>query len=93
MAHDETLNMEIETSVVIPCLNEAETLGECFKKAFLGLGQVNSVGEVLVADNGSTDGSIEIAEGIDTIVRPGTPIPEEKFDGRRIPHESAWFDF
>jgi glycosyltransferase involved in cell wall biosynthesis len=53
--------MEIETSVVIPCLDEAETLEECVKKAFQGLAVANSPGEVVVADNGSSDGSIGIA--------------------------------
>ena len=54
--------MMIETTIVIPCLNEADTLEICIKKAFEGLAAANSPGEVLVADNGSTDGSIGIAE-------------------------------
>ena len=53
--------MELETSFVIPCLDEAETLEECVKKAFQGLAAANSPGEVVVADNGSSDGSIGIA--------------------------------
>lgn len=46
----------------MPCLNEADTLEVCIKKALKGLQDANSVGEVLVADNGSTDGSQDIAE-------------------------------
>ncbi len=52
---------EIEVSVVIPCLNEAETLGTCIGKAQEGLDEAGVAGEVIVADNGSTDGSMEIA--------------------------------
>ncbi|WP_028572933.1 glycosyltransferase family 2 protein [Desulfonatronum lacustre] len=53
----------IELSVVIPCLNEAETLGVCIQKAQKSMDQIGIVGEVVVADNGSTDGSQKIAEG------------------------------
>jgi len=52
---------EIELSVVMPCLNEADTLAACIRKAQLGLAAAGIRGEVLVADNGSTDGSQEIA--------------------------------
>jgi glycosyltransferase involved in cell wall biosynthesis len=52
----------IELSVVIPCLNEAETLGTCIRKAQRALRRSEISGEVIVADNGSTDGSLEIAE-------------------------------
>jgi glycosyltransferase involved in cell wall biosynthesis len=52
----------IELSVVMPCLNEAETLETCIRKAQRALEQQNLAGEVVVADNGSTDGSIAIAE-------------------------------
>lgn len=51
-----------EVSVVIPCLNEAETLGRCIEKARRALREGDVQGEVIVADNGSGDGSIEIAE-------------------------------
>lgn len=50
-----------ELSVVIPCLNEAETLAICIRKAFKGMREANVSGEVIVADNGSSDGSQEIA--------------------------------
>jgi glycosyltransferase involved in cell wall biosynthesis len=52
---------EIEVSIVIPCLNEAETLGTCVTKALQALRAHNISGEVIVADNGSTDTSQEIA--------------------------------
>lgn len=52
----------LELSVVMPCLNEAETLETCIRKALRALREANIAGEVVVADNGSTDGSIEIAE-------------------------------
>ena len=52
----------IELSVVMPCLNEAETLEACICKARRALNEGSILGEVIVADNGSTDGSIEIAE-------------------------------
>jgi glycosyltransferase involved in cell wall biosynthesis len=52
---------KIELSVVMPCLNEAETLGTCILKAQKAFNEANVVGEVIVADNGSTDGSSEIA--------------------------------
>ena len=48
-------------SVVIPCLNEAETIAECVAEARAVLGANGIEGEVLVVDNGSTDGSGELA--------------------------------
>jgi glycosyltransferase involved in cell wall biosynthesis len=50
-----------EVSVVIPCLNEAGTLGTCVEKAMRAFRNHNIRGEVIIADNGSTDGSQEIA--------------------------------
>jgi glycosyltransferase involved in cell wall biosynthesis len=52
----------LELSVVMPCLNEAETLETCIRKAQQAIGEANIAAEVVIADNGSTDGSIEIAE-------------------------------
>lgn len=53
---------EIELTILMPCLNEAETLEVCINKAKTFLEKSGVVGEVLIADNGSTDGSIEIAQ-------------------------------
>lgn len=53
---------EFDLTIVMPCLNEAETLATCINKAHAGLAAAGVRGEVLIADNGSTDGSIEIAE-------------------------------
>jgi glycosyltransferase involved in cell wall biosynthesis len=50
----------IELTILMPCLNEAETLARCIQKAQKFLEQNSINGEVLVADNGSTDGSQEI---------------------------------
>ena len=52
---------EPELSILMPCLNEARTLGACISKAQNFLNKNGVFGEVIVADNGSTDGSIEIA--------------------------------
>jgi glycosyltransferase involved in cell wall biosynthesis len=51
----------IELSIVMPCLNEAETLATCIDKAQGYLRRSGVVGEVIIADNGSTDGSQDIA--------------------------------
>jgi glycosyltransferase involved in cell wall biosynthesis len=55
---------DIELSIVMPCLNEAETLGACIQKAQLFLKTHDLHGEIIVGDNGSTDGSIQIAESL-----------------------------
>lgn len=60
----------IELSIVMPCLNEKDTLGTCIQKAQRALAENNIVGEVIVADNGSTDGSIEIATRLGARVVP-----------------------
>jgi len=54
---------QVEVSVVMPCLNEAETLETCIRKALDFFARSRVSGEVVVADNGSTDGSIDIARG------------------------------
>lgn len=51
-----------ELTILMPCLNEAETLEKCIVKARGSLERLGINGEVLVADNGSTDGSVEVAE-------------------------------
>jgi glycosyltransferase involved in cell wall biosynthesis len=53
---------EIELSVVMPCLNEADTLESCIEKARGALDAAGIAGEIVVADNGSGDGSVGIAE-------------------------------
>src|SRR5436190_4446542 len=53
---------EVEVSIVIPCLNEAGSIALCVDKAISALLLDGVRGEVVVADNGSNDGSIEIAE-------------------------------
>ncbi len=55
-------NKNIEISVVMPCLNEEETLGICIEKAQSTLKSLDICGEIVVADNGSTDTSVKIAE-------------------------------
>jgi Glycosyl transferase family 2 len=57
----ERLDAKVELSIVMPCLNEAETLAVCIRKAKSFLETSGVSGEVVVADNGSTDGSREIA--------------------------------
>ena len=59
---------ECELSIIMPCLNEAETLRICISKAQAYLKENNVAGEIIIADNGSTDGSQEIALGLDARV-------------------------
>ncbi|MSP39994.1 MAG: glycosyltransferase family 2 protein [Deltaproteobacteria bacterium] len=54
----------MEVSVVIPCLNEADTLAVCIEKAWSAFRAQQIDGEVIVADNGSTDGSQDIAKAL-----------------------------
>jgi glycosyltransferase involved in cell wall biosynthesis len=54
----------IELSVVMPCLNEAETIEICIKKAFSWMEKNSVIGEVVIGDNGSTDGSQAMAENL-----------------------------
>lgn len=53
-----------ELTILMPCLNESETLATCIMKAKAYLERSGVDGEVLIADNGSTDGSQEIARGL-----------------------------
>jgi glycosyltransferase involved in cell wall biosynthesis len=53
---------DIEVSIVMPCLNESDTLETCIRKARTALDGAAIRGEIIVADNGSTDGSQAIAE-------------------------------
>jgi len=54
----------VELSIVMPCLNEAETLAICIRKARAFLNDAGVAGEIIVADNGSTDGSRQIANAM-----------------------------
>ena len=54
----------VELSILMPCLNEAETLATCIGKAKRYLVENNIAGEIIIADNGSTDGSQEIAKSM-----------------------------
>ncbi len=58
-------NVDIEVSVVIPCLNEADTLEVCIQKAHRSLSEAGIRYEIIVADNGSTDESPQIAKAND----------------------------
>jgi glycosyltransferase involved in cell wall biosynthesis len=59
-----------ELSIVMPCLNEAQTVGICVMKAQAYLDMHKIAGEVIVADNGSTDGSQAIALSLGARVEP-----------------------
>lgn len=72
---------EIELSVVFPCLNEAETVGPCVEKALACIKAEGIDGEVVVADNGSTDESAEIATKAGARV---VPIPERGYGAALI---------
>ena len=50
-----------EVSIIMPCLNEAETLALCIGKARRALNEQKIAAEIIVADNGSTDGCQAIA--------------------------------
>jgi len=52
----------IELSIVIPCLNEEDTVGLCIEKAFSNLKKLKINGEVILSDNGSSDKSVSIAQ-------------------------------
>ncbi len=58
---DHAVASSLELSIVMPCLDEAETLGTCIEKAAKSLERNGIAGEILIADNGSSDGSQEIA--------------------------------
>ena len=72
-SHDSS---SLELTVVMPCLNEADTLAACVRKALAAMKEAGIVGEVVVADNGSTDGSREIAaaEGARLV-----PVPDRGY--------------
>ena len=55
------MSPDIEVSIVMPCLNEAETLLGCIEEASRAIESCKVEGEILIADTGSTDGSQQIA--------------------------------
>ncbi len=54
----------MQLTILMPCLNEAETLGTCIRKANAWIARAGMEAEVLIADNGSTDGSQALAESL-----------------------------
>ena len=71
----------LELTILMPCLNEAETLATCIQKALGYLARSGVSGEVLIADNGSTDGSQEIARGLGARV---IDVPEKGYGAALI---------
>ena len=67
---------ELELTILMPCLDEAETLALCITKARSFLDRTGIAGEILIADNGSTDGSREIAIANGARV---VPVPERGY--------------
>ncbi len=63
-------DLRLELSIVMPCLNEARTVGRCVAKAIAYLDAHRIKGEVIVADNGSVDGSQKIAASLGARVVP-----------------------
>src|SRR5512141_2196728 len=66
----------LRVSVVMPCLDEAETVSACVSEALAGFRASGLAGEVIVADNGSTDGSRELAAAAGARV---VPVPEKGY--------------
>jgi hypothetical protein len=71
----------VELTILMPCLNEAETLAVCIQKAQGFLDRSGVVGEVVIADNGSTDGSQEIARSLGARV---VPVPRRGYGAALI---------
>jgi glycosyltransferase involved in cell wall biosynthesis len=69
------IELPVAVSAVIPCLNEEQTIALCIEKAFRGFLELGVRGEVVVADNGSTDRSVEIAR------RMGARVIDERRKG------------
>jgi glycosyltransferase involved in cell wall biosynthesis len=68
--HKVSLDSVVEVSIVIPCLNEAETLAACIQKAQRAIEKGGLAAEIIVADNGSTDGSQVVARELGARVVP-----------------------
>ncbi|MDB5423581.1 MAG: dolichol-p-glucose synthetase [Phenylobacterium sp.] len=71
----------VELTILMPCLDEAETLAICIEKAQRFLATSGVVGEVVIADNGSTDGSQEIATRLGARV---VPVPRRGYGAALI---------
>ena len=67
---DDVRVLPLELTILMPCLNEAETLAICIAKALSYLERSGVAGEVVIADNGSSDGSQAIATGLGARVVP-----------------------
>jgi len=80
-----TFEREIELSIVIPCLNEYESLSHCINQASRAISELADrhglCGEILVADNGSTDGSQALAESLGARV---VPVPRRGYGAALI---------
>lgn len=75
------MTVSCELTILMPCLNEAETVARCIDKAWDYIKRVGIDGEVLVADNGSTDGSRELARAHGAIV---VEVPEKGYGSALI---------
>jgi glycosyltransferase involved in cell wall biosynthesis len=64
------MSESVQLTILMPCLNEAETIARCIEKAKIGIQRAGVSGEILIADNGSTDGSQAIAEKLGARVVP-----------------------
>ena len=62
--------MGVEVSIVIPCLNEEETLGVCIRKAQQAREDLGIEREIITSDNGSVNWSIEIAQALPVSLNP-----------------------
>jgi glycosyltransferase involved in cell wall biosynthesis len=78
---NEAADGQIELTILMPCLNEAETLAVCIRKAQGFLARSGVAGEVLISDNGSTDGSQEIAKNLGARV---SHAPQRGYDAALI---------
>jgi glycosyltransferase involved in cell wall biosynthesis len=76
-----SLERPVELTILMPCLDEAETIAVCIRKALGFLERTGIVGEVMIADNGSTDGSQEIARSLGARV---VAIPERGYGAALI---------
>ena len=84
-----TLEPPVEVSIVMPCLNEADTLATYLKKARRALDENQIVGEIIVADNGSTDGSQKIATDLGARV---VPVPVKGYGNALMGGIAPGFD-